>query len=98
MPLWLFGRRRRLLRTLDALAFYNDKGIAYARHSPERIEAERARGLARARALSAKIAGNELPRDVRQAIDDGDAAIDASGRYADALRAYLRRGESARTR
>lgn len=89
----LFDPRKRLLRVLDTLAFYNDKGTAYARHAPERVAVERERGLADARALSANMSADALPREVRLAIENGDAASDASGRYANALRAHLRGGK-----
>ena len=91
MPLWPFDPRARLLHLLDNLAFYNDKGIAYARHSPTQVDAERAKGLAKARALVAAVDPNALPPELLRAIEDGSAASDGSGRYVDAMRTQLRR-------
>jgi hypothetical protein len=32
--MWPFGNRAKMIRLLNHLAFYNDKEISYARHSP----------------------------------------------------------------
>ena len=35
--MWLFSNKAKLLRLLDRLAFYNDRGITYARHDPDQV-------------------------------------------------------------
>ena len=90
----LLDSQAKLLKVLGNLAFYNDKGIDYARHTPEQVESERAAGLVRIRELVAAIGSASLPSDFLQAVESGDIAADFTGRYIDVLRAHLaNRGE-----
>lgn len=87
--MWLFSKRAKLLRLLGHLAFYNDKGIDYARHNPDQVEAERASGLAKIRELVAAIGPGSLPQDFLQATESGNVATDFTGQYIDLLRAHF---------
>jgi len=88
--MWIFGKRSKLLRQLDRLAFYNDKGIAYARHNPAQVEAEQAISLAKIRALVAAIGPHSLPDSFIAAIESGAVATDLTGQYIDLLKAHFR--------
>ena len=88
--MWPFGKREKLLRLLGHLAFYNDKGIDYARHNPDQVEAERASGLTKVRELVAAIGPESLPQEFLQAIASGNVATDFTGQYIDLLRAHFR--------
>lgn len=81
--------RTKLLHLLGNMAFYNDKGIDYARHSPAQVDSERARGLAKVRELVAAIGPEFLPPEFLQAVESGDVATDFTGRYIDVVRAHL---------
>ena len=87
--MWPFSKQAKLLRLLGHLAFYNDKGIDYARHSPAQVEAERASSLAKVRELVATIGPESLPRGFLQAVESGDVAIDLTGQYIDLLKAHF---------
>jgi len=87
-----FDNRAELLHLLGNIAFYNDKGIDYARHSPAQVESERAMGLARVRELVAAIGPESLPLEFLQAVESGDVATDFTGRYIDVVRAHLGNG------
>jgi len=89
--MWPFGARARLVRALDSLAFYNDKGISYSRHSPAQVEVERAARLDRIRELVGSIGAERLPSEFLAALDSGDLAVDMTGQYVAAVRAHLRR-------
>ena len=93
--MWPLGKPAKLLRLLSNLAFYNDKGIDYARHSPTQVQAERAAGLAKVKVLVAAIGPDSLPTDFLQAVQSGEVAIDLTGQYIDLLRAHFRDHRSA---
>ena len=84
-----FDNRAKLLRLLGNIAFYNDKGIDYSRHSPVQVESERAIGLAKVRELVAAIGAESLPSEFLQAVESGDVATDFTGRYIDVVRTHL---------
>ncbi|WP_454832678.1 hypothetical protein [Pseudoxanthomonas wuyuanensis] len=87
--MWPFSNRAKLLRILGRLAFYNDKGIDYARHNPDQVEVERASGLAKVRDLVASIGPESLPQEFLQAIASGNVATDFTGQYIDLLKAHF---------
>ena len=88
--MWLFGLRAKLLRRLDRLAFYNDKMIYYAKHTPIQAEAERNKLLIEIKSLAGRIGVAQLPTDFVQAIESGAVSIDASGDYIRQLKAHFR--------
>jgi hypothetical protein len=92
--MWSCGKEATLLRTLERLAFYNDKGIAYARHTPVQVEAERTIGLTRIKELVAEIGVDELPAAFLRAVASGDVARDFTGKYIDLIAAHLDRRDA----
>ena len=88
--MWIFGKRSKLLRQLDRLAFYNDKGIAYARHNPAQVKAEQALGLAKIKDLVAAIGPSSFPDSFLAAVDSGAITTDLTGQYIDILKAHFR--------
>ena len=84
--MWFFGPRARLVRALEELAFYNDKGVAYARHDDASAAQARAARLAKIRALVAKVGEPNLPSTLLQALRAGDVERDATGRFAQLAR------------
>lgn len=81
--------RAKLLQLLGNLAFYNDKGIEYSRHSPARVESEREMGLASIRELVAAIGPENMPTEFLQAVESGVVATDFTGHYIDVVREHL---------
>jgi hypothetical protein len=91
--MWPFDTQAKLLRLLGNLAFYNDKGIDYSRHTPDQVSAERAIGLTKIRELVAAIGFASFPNDFIKAVDSGEVASDFTGKYIDLLKAHFgRRG------
>jgi hypothetical protein len=88
--MWRSSRRARLVSLLGNLAFYNDKGIDYARHDAARIEVERAEGIAQVRELIALIGPRHLPQAFLDAVESGEVATDATGRFANMVEAHGR--------
>ena len=88
--MWIFGKRSKLLKQLDRLAFYNDKGIAYARHNPAQVETEQAIAMAKIRALVFAIGPNSFPDSFIAAVESGAVATDITGQYIDLLKAHFR--------
>ena len=89
--MWPFGTRAKLVRAVDSLAFYNDKGSSYARHSLDQVELERAARTDKIRTLAANVGAARLPGDFLAALESGELATDLTGQYADAIRADFRR-------
>ena len=90
--MWLFGKKPKLVRALDSLAIYNDKGIDWSRHTPEQTTAERSSRLAKIEALVATIGRSSLPQEFVAALDSGQVARDGTGRYADSVKDHFRHG------
>ncbi len=86
--MWPFDNHSKLLRALAKLAFYNDKGIDYSRHTSEQVESERIARLARIRELVATVGPDSLPSEFLQAVESGDIASDLTGRYIDLVKAH----------
>jgi hypothetical protein len=88
---WLgpFSRRARLLSRLESLAFYNERGVEYAGHSPAAADAERAARLGRIRTLVEAIGREQLPAVFLRAMDAGEVAVDMSGRHIDEVRRHF---------
>ena len=87
--MWPFSKSARLIRVLGRLAFYNDKGMGYARHSPSQAAAVQASGLAKVRSLVAAIGTESLPNTFLQAVASGNVATDFTGKYVSQIRAHF---------
>jgi hypothetical protein len=90
--MWPFSKRAKLLRLFGRLAFYNDKGIDYARHDAAQVEKERASALGQVRDLVAAIGPESFPTNFLEAVESGAIATDLTGQYIDLLRAHFRMG------
>lgn len=88
--MWDSDKRAELVGLLGSLAFYNDKGIDYARHDAARIEVERADGMAKVRALVAALGAHNLPTAFLDAVESGEIATDSSGRFANLVKGHAR--------
>lgn len=89
--MWPFGKKARLIRALERLAFYNDKGAAYARHSETQVHEERASRVARIWSLVELIGQASFPPGFLADLRGGAVAMDISGDYTRLLRAHFRR-------
>jgi len=87
--MWLFGKRAKLLRRLDALSIYNDKGISWSKHAPAQVEAERARRMASIEQLVSDIGRDLLPSQFLADLETGQVALDPTGRYVRDIRAHF---------
>lgn len=87
--MWRQGKRAELVSLLGNLAFYNDKGIDYARHDAARVAVEREKGMTRVRELLAAIGPQHLPREFVDAVTSGAVATDASGHFASLLESHF---------
>ena len=76
-----FGAKAKLVRSLDSLAFYNDKGSSYSRHSLEQVDAEQVAKLSKIRDLVKAVGESRLPKDFLVALDSGELASDMTGKY-----------------
>ena len=88
--MWPFSKPVKLLRLLDRLAFYNDKGSSYARHTPSQVELERALRMAQVKCLIAAIGPESLPSAFLTTIKSGSLAEDLTGQYSQLLRVHFR--------
>jgi hypothetical protein len=88
--MWPFGKRARLLRQLDSLAIYNDKGIAWARHSEHQTTVERERRIQLIKRAVAQLSPASLPSQFITDLRAGLVAQDGTGRYVDLVRAHFR--------
>ena len=84
----MFFDHWRLRHKVDHLSIYNDKGVAWAKHTDEEARVERERRVAEIRALVERIGRGNLPASFVSALDSGAVADDVTGRYA----AMLKRG------
>jgi hypothetical protein len=82
----LFNRKRKLYKALEWLAIYNDKGIDWARHSPEQVQAHRAVSVQHIVELVESLPPSAVPLELRQALQSGEVATDMTGRYAELLK------------
>lgn len=88
--MWIFGPKAKLLRTLDKLATYNDKGIDWSRHAPEQVMIERAAYISKIKESVALLGAERLPPELLTAIDSGALAEDGTGQYVAAVKMYFR--------
>ena len=77
----MWFKRNRLKKLVSELAIYNDKGIAWKSHSPEKVEAELARLLALIKEEVERIGRNNIPSELIAAIQDGSLLTDFTGKY-----------------
>lgn len=88
--MWPFGNRPKLIRALDSLAIYNDKGIDWAKHSSDQASSERSSRLVRIQFLVKAIGRDKMPVEFLAALDSGLVAADGTGRYCDLVKDRFR--------
>ncbi len=79
--MFTYYRLWKLRRVLDELAIYNDKGIAWKKHSEKQVAAERARLMNKVNSLIEQVGASCLPEELLKAIDNGTLELDGSGIY-----------------
>ena len=89
-----FGAKPKLLSALSSLALYNDKGIAWSRHTPQQSLAERVTRITKVRELAYKLGRDELPPEFFIALDSGEIATDGTGQHVAAVEAHFRRSKA----
>lgn len=76
---WL--KQRQLHFLLEKLASYNDKGIAWSKHSPSVAEEERERLINLIKDKVASLDSEDFSDEFIEALGNGSLKIDASGKY-----------------
>ncbi|MGQ0443293.1 MAG: hypothetical protein ACT4OH_07620 [Methylophilaceae bacterium] len=84
-----FTLRSRLLGAVERLALYNDKGVAWSKHTDEQARTERARLTAKIQTLVTKLGKAILPPDFLAALKSGELSADVTGHYADVLKDHF---------
>lgn len=84
-----FTTRSRLLSAVDRLALYNDKGIAWSKHTKEQAQAERAQSIAKIQMLVSKLGESNLPPEFVASLRSGTLATDFTGGYVDVLKRHF---------
>ena len=87
--MWFFSPRSRLLRALESLSLYNDKGIAWSRRTPDQAAAEREKRLKKINDLIRRVGKSDVPEILLNAVTSGELATDATGKYADSVKDYF---------
>lgn len=87
--MWPFSKHARLLRMLETLAFYNDKGAIYAHHTSEQRHSEQSSRLAKIKDIVAAIGLESFPPEFIEAIESGEMASDFTGKYIDLLKTHF---------
>ena len=89
--MWPFGKKAKLCRAVDRLATYNDKGIDWAGHSVDEVSQCRSNSIQRIRRMVDELGGESLPPEFLVALENGDLAVDLTGRFHDLLKNHFRR-------
>jgi hypothetical protein len=87
----LFGRKSKLYKALDTLAIYNDKGIAWSRHTPEQTRHMREDYVAEIDRLVEELGPSSLPQLLLDGLESGAVATDLTGVYAQAVKEHFGR-------
>ena len=85
-----FTARSRLLSAVDRLALYNDKGIAWRKHTEEEAQVERTQAIEKIQALVSRVGESKLPQEFVAALRSGMLATDPTGAYVDVLKNHFR--------
>lgn len=85
-----FTTRSRLLSAVDRLALYNDKGIAWNKHTKERAQVERTQAMAKIELLVSKLGEPNLPQGFLTALRSGTLATNVTATYVDVLKSHFR--------
>lgn len=85
-----FTARSRLLSAVDRLALYNDKGIAWSKHTEAEVQAKRTQDMEKIQALVSRLGESNLPQEFVGAFRSGTLATDLTGNYVDVLKSHFR--------
>jgi hypothetical protein len=81
--------RQRLIRELEHLAIYNDKGIAWQGHSEAQVVTCRNAHLRRVGFLISRVGENEVPPELLIAAQNGSLAEDGTGQYLELVKKHF---------
>ena len=84
--MWPFSTRSKLLRDLDKLAFSNDKGAIWLKHSMSKIDTVRTDNIAKIATSVQRMKVNSLPLIFLSALVSGELAKDPCGEYFDLVK------------
>ena len=87
-----FGTKAKLLREVEALCIFNDKGWGGDTSSPETIESERNKRLAKIQELIRRLNDPSLPQSFIAGLESGKIRDEFEGKFYESLKAYFKGG------
>ena len=94
-----FGTKAKLLREVEGLCLFNDKGWGGDASSPEAIESERNKRLAKIQELISRLNDSSLPslpQSFIAGVESGKICNELEGEFYESLKAYFKgRGNNA---
>ncbi|MEZ5813644.1 MAG: hypothetical protein R3E13_02810 [Alphaproteobacteria bacterium] len=85
-------KKRRLLKLLDDLAFYNDKGHIYSRHDQKQVEKKREEYALKIERLIKACPATLIPDALIAAVKSRDVTLDSSYKYVKILEDHTPKG------
>ncbi|CAI3798954.1 hypothetical protein [Rheinheimera sp. MM224] len=85
-----FGTKAKLLREVEGLCLFNDKGWGGDASSPEAIESERNKRLAKIQDLISRLNDSSLPQSFIAGVESGKICNELEGKYYESLKAYFK--------
>jgi hypothetical protein len=89
-----FGAKAKLLREVERLCIFNDKGWGGDTSSPEAIESERDKRLAKIQKLVAILGKASLPQSFINGVESGSIREELEGRFYDSLKVHFKGTEN----
>ena len=92
----LFGTKAKLLREVEGLCLFNDKGWGGDASSPEAIESERNKRLAKIHELISRLNDSSLPslpslpQSFIAGVESGKICNELEGEFYESLKAYFK--------
>ena len=83
-----FGTKAKLLREVERLCIFNDKGWGGDTSSPEAIESEKR--LAKIKELISKLDKSSLPQSFTLGVESGSIREEIEGKFYDSLKAHFK--------
>lgn len=74
-------RKSKLVRLVERLAVYNDKGIAWSKHNHQQVEDQRQRMLGLILCQINKLGEGRISNELLAALNSGSLKTDMTGRY-----------------
>ncbi|MBK7519239.1 MAG: hypothetical protein IPI75_03650 [Gammaproteobacteria bacterium] len=85
-----FGAKAKLLREVERLCIFNDKGWGGDTGSPEAIESERDKRLARINKLISTLDKPSLPQSFTDGVENGNIREELEGKFYESLKAHFK--------